>query len=159
MGKVIKYIFASLFLIFALMYLLMTAGVMPDTKVVAGDSLSSEVIASLREEGIILADEKIQYFYSEDLFSFENYGNLFTETRVVSYEMDAETNKRVIYSLPLAQVSDINLVKGESEFDDSIIEIFANNEHKFSLVVSREEDGDDNFYSSLVSQWKSLAKN
>lgn len=159
MGKVIKYIFASLFLFFALIYLLMSAGVMPDTKVVAGDSLPSEVVASLREEGIIQDGEKIQYYYSEDLFSFENYGNLFTETRVVSYETNEETGKRVIYSLPLAQVTDINFVKGESEFDDSIIEIFADNKHKFSLLVSREEDGDDKFYSSLVSRWKSVANN
>ena len=58
--------------------------------------LSNDTKQELVEAGIVADHETILYYYSEDLFSFVDFGNLFTEKRAVSYELDPDTNEQNI---------------------------------------------------------------
>ncbi len=158
MWKIAKFALTGLFLIGLFFKLSVLTGAVPDSKVVSGDELPSDAVAVLRDLGIISRNEEIHYYYSEDLFSFENYGNLFTDKRVVSYETDEDTGERAIYSATYDEVSDITLEKSSSTFENSLIEVNIDGEHDFYLVVSQEENGDEIFYKKLVERWKS-AKN
>lgn len=151
---ILKYLFAT-FLIFAIAIgALISAGQIPDSKAVSGGELPTGVIAEFHEIGIVPNDEKIHYFYSEDFFSFINYGNLFTDKTVIAYETDEISNERNIFSAKYNEITDIKFDKAPNSFDDSTIEIFVNGESSFSLFVSAEENGDDKFYQKLLKTWE-----
>ena len=154
MWKFIKFCFALIFLLAAALTLFKSMGEIPDIKAVRGSELSQDVISEMVETGIIGEDEQIRYFYSEDLLSFIDYGNLFTETRVVSYEIDEDTGEKYIYSATYGEITDIRFVETEGVLDDSVIEIHIDNQHNFSLVVSKEEDRDKQFYEEMLELWK-----
>ena len=157
MRTVLKILGTGVLLIVAVLFVfgwLLTTGYVPDSKVVSGDTLSASVIEDLRDEGIIDGDERIKYFYSEDLFSFVNYGNLYTDRHVISYEIDSDTNTRNIYSAKFADKSDLQFLESEEVFSDSIIDVYVNGEVEFSLVVSNEEGGDETFFNSLERFWQ-----
>jgi hypothetical protein len=156
--KIIKFFFFSFLLLIVGLTLFINFGAIPDVKVVSGNELQESVKEELVEIGVIGEKEEIKYFYSEDLFSFVDYGNLFTQDRVVSYELDLETNERRIYSASYNEISHIEFEKGEGALEDSIIDIYVDGEHRFSLVVSQEEGGDKVFHEALVKKWKSIAK-
>ena len=129
-------------------------GMIPSIQTVRGDEFKERSVNSLLKEGIIAPKEHIHFFYSEDLFSFTNYGNLFTDKRIISYESDEETGERAIYYAEYAEVSNIEFEAGEDVLEDSMIHVYVNGEHDFSLIVSNEEGGDKLFYDSLVRLWK-----
>ncbi len=157
MGKILKYGFTLIVLLGIALTVFISMGEIPDSKAVKGKDLPSGALESLREAGIVSKSEKIHYFYSEDLFSFVDYGNFFTDTRVVSYEVDGETNQRNVYSANFEEITNIQHNSSESFLDDSIIEIFVDEQHSFNLVVSTEGNGDQRFYKKLVETWKSHA--
>lgn len=154
MPGIIKVILAGIVFLIALFALHMAIGQVPDTKVVAGEKLSTSAKQSLIDADIVSSDETVHYFYSEDLFSFDNFGNLFTDTRVVSYELDYDTDERVIYSATYSEISDIEFNKSDSLLDDSTINIYVAGVYQFLLVVSPEAGGDQTFYDSLAQTWK-----
>jgi len=157
MRTVLKILGAGVLLLVVFLFVfgwLLTTGYVPDSKVVSGDTLSLSVIEDLRDEGIIEGDESIKYFYSEDLFSFVNYGNLYTDKRVISYEIDYDTNARKIYSAKFADISDLQFQESEEVLSDSMIDVYVNGEVEFSLVVSNEEGGDETFFNSLERFWQ-----
>ncbi len=128
-------------------------GMIPAVKATKGDELSTSTVNSLLKEGIIEPNENIHFFYSEDLFSFTNYGNLFTDKRIISYETDEDTDERTIFYAEYDEVSDIKFKASEEALEDSMIHIYVNGVHGFSLLVSNEDDGDKLFYKSLVKLW------
>jgi hypothetical protein len=156
--NIIKYFLLAIVLLVVGLAISINFSVIPDTKVVTGSELPNSVKEEMVENGIITEKEKIQYFYSEDLFSFIDYGNLFTQYRVVSYELDGETNERSIYSATYPEISQIEFKEGATQLDDSLIDVYVDGRHSFSLVVSREEDGDKVFYDALVEKWESIVK-
>ncbi len=131
----------------------MSMGEIPDSKAVTGEELPAEAISSLLESGIIREGEKIQYYYSEGLMSFVDFGNLFTNSRVISYEVDADTDKKNIYSAVYSKITDIQFTKSENIIEDSVIEIHVKNQPGFILFISPEEGRDQLFYQKLVETW------
>jgi hypothetical protein len=154
----VKYFVLAIILLIAGLTLFVNLSVIPDVKVVSGEELPKSVKEEMVEVGIIAETEDIKYFYSEDLFSFIDYGNLFTQDRVVSYELYGETKERRIYTATYNEISHIEFQKGESSLDDSVIEIYVGGKHRFNLIVSQEEGGDKIFYDALINKWKSVVK-
>lgn len=151
---ILKYLFAAFFIIVIALGTLVSTGQIPDSKAVSGDELPSGVISELYEIGIVPNDEKIHYFYSEDIFSFVNYGNLFTDKTVIAYETDEISNERNVFSAKYNEITGIKFDKAPNSLDDSTIEIFVNGESSFSLLVSAEENSDDKFYQKLLITWE-----
>ncbi len=146
-------IFAVIFGGLSTMGTFMTLGSIPDSKAVTGAQLSEGTKQKLIDAGIVGENETIKYFYSEDLFSFVNYGNLFTDKRVVSYEIDDGTNERAIYSAAYNEITNIEIEQSENFLDDSTIQVYENDEFSFMLVVSTEENGDEAFFNELNKTW------
>lgn len=160
MLKIVKGLYAGIFVlggicitILAVMVIFMATGQVPDSKAVTGNELSDSVQQKLVESGIVFENETIEYYYSEGLTSFVDYGNLFTDARVVSYELDPETNDRHIYSANYNDISEFKFEKSEDMLEDSVIEVYEAGEYSFALIVSNEEDGDDKFYNKLNEIW------
>ena len=145
---------ASLIVAFLLLLALYTAiGLTPDSRVAAGDELSDYAKQSLYDAGIVTNDDTIHYYYSEDIFRFDEYGNLFTDTHVISYEQDYYTDERITYKASYDEISDIEFEKTDSVLEDSYIKITVNAAYDFYLAVSSEEGGDQLFYDELVQTW------
>jgi len=153
MFKVLGILFAGILTPLLVFGLLTLRGQTPDIKAVTGSDLSSHAKQKLVEAGIVTESENIEYFYSEDLFSFVNFGNLFTNERVISYELDADTDEKNIYSATYGEISDIEFNKSESMLEDSTIDIYQDGSFSFMLVVSNEENGDEAFHNKLVQNW------
>jgi hypothetical protein len=155
MKKLFGLLVSLLFLFGISFSLLSTIGIIPDSKVVNGEDLNDTVIKDLRAEGILGSNELIHQFYSEDLFSFVDYGNFFTDKRVVSYEIDFESDKRVIYTSDYEYITDIKFVEAESAIDNAYVAIYQGTaEPLFYLAISAESDLDRGFYDELLEKWQ-----
>jgi len=155
MFKFIKSLFFFMLLLGAVNNFLIFIGQIPDEKAVTGDELPDSAKLALIESGIISEDEKIEYYYSEGILSFVDYGNLFTDIRVISYEVDQESDSRYVYYAHYGDISDIKFNKSDSLLDDSVIEVYENGDLSFFLVVSNKGNLDEAFYKKLVQVWKS----
>lgn len=153
MLKILKICFTLVILLSIVFTVLTLFGKIPDIEAVTGEKLPSEAVTSLLESGIIKEGEKIQYYYSEDLFSFVDNGDLFTNSRVIAFETNPDTNDRKIYSAVYSEISDIKFIKSESTLEFSEIEIHVKNRPTFRLYVSTEEGGDQLFYKKLIEIW------
>jgi len=140
---------------FTMVEVLAFFGKVPDTKAVTGSELSDSAKGDLVQSGIITNAEKIYYFYSEDFVSFIDYGNLFTDQRVISYELDQDSDERTLYSANYAEISDIQFHQSQDLLEDSTIEIFVDEELAFMLYVSTERRRDQAFFSKLIKVWES----
>jgi len=158
MLKVLKFLGLGLIVLLAAFTMFMMTGQIPDSKAVTGAKLPGSAISDLREAGIVSENEEIIYFYSEDLFSFVDYGNLYTNERVISYELDEDTGERNIYTAKYDIITDIKMTESTSLIEDSVVEIYVNGELEFSLLVSAESNGDDRFYKKLLEKWKAKNK-
>jgi hypothetical protein len=154
MWKLIKLIFTIVLLLIAAGIFFAEIGTIPDSKAVVGSDLPEKALRALKESGIVGENEEIEYYYSEDLFSFSDYGNLFTNSRVISYELDNETNERNVYSALYSEISDLKIIRPEDILDDAVIQVYIKGEHAFDLVVSTEDGGHEKFFNGLVQKWK-----
>ncbi len=153
MFKILKSFFGGLLLLGIAFTVFIATGQIPHSKAVTGMELAQSAQKKLVESGIVLESEKIEYYYSEGLTSFVDYGNLFTDMRVISYELDPETNERKIYSANYNEISEFLFERAESVLEDSVIQVYESGEFSFALLVSDEEGGDEKFYRKLVETW------
>lgn len=158
MFKIIKILFAGMLLIGSVFAVFIATGSVPDTKAVTGSELPDSAQQKLVESGIVFENEVIEYYYSEGLTSFVDYGNLFTDTRVISYELDPDTNERNIYSATYGEISGITFDKSDSMLEDSVIEVYESGEYSFLLYVSSEDGRDVKFYQKLTEIWNATVE-
>lgn len=154
MKRILVFLFAGIVSVGVLGVVFTFTGHMPDTKAVIGEKLPTAAKVKLIESGLVGEGESIEYFYSEAMLSFVEFGNFFTDTRVVSYELDEETNERVIYSATYDEISDLEFEKSTDILEDSLIYVYQDGVWSFALVVSNEADGDVAFYNKLAQMWK-----
>ena len=127
-------------------------GVIPATKAQRGSELPDRDIKWLRENGVILDGEEVQWFYSAALFSISDDGNLFTENAVISYlELEDEL---VVYAANFAEIEDIDVAWAEHLLEDTILTISTQEGEGFELWVSSEEELDKAFYADLMDRWR-----
>ena len=128
------------------------SGRVPDTVALPKSKIHSNTLKTLRELGIIEVQEEVQYFYSEGFLSIEEAGNLFTDTRVISYLKDDDGLQ--IYAATFPEIATVDFVASESWLDDSTITITTHEGDWFVLFVSSEAHGDDLFYQRLLELWE-----
>ncbi len=125
---------------------------MPETGVISGDALSDSDRQILLDEGYLLDNEKVLSFYSSGLWSIREDGNLLTDERVVSYEVQG--GEKYFAAVPYTEIADIEVTFSQSWFEDTQIVVTTNDGEDIYLIVSPEEGGDRAFVGLLRAQWK-----
>lgn len=144
------------FLIGVLMLLggLIAAGVVPDSKVVAGDELNSSVKISFINHKIVNENDDILYFYSTDMFSFVSEGQLLTQDGLTSYNLN-EDGILQIWKMKYNEIDSIQLIQSGSFAQDSIYKIYGNSEADYDWIeiwLSAENNADKTFVNIIESE-------
>ena len=120
-------------------------GTVPNSEVVPGRELSSDVKAELVNYQILDPAEEVLYFYSGALFSFTEDGQLLTNNRLVSYMKD-DMDRLKTWKLDYDEID-----RFESLGDD-LYRVYGNSraEHEFvDILLSSENGGDKTFLNEL----------
>lgn len=142
---------ASLLLLLGISSIVLpTFGILPSTMVEAGANLHSKVKETLRQNDILMKDEKIDFFYSEGLFSILEGGNILTNQRIISYQTLGE--ELSIYALNLEDVTEYALIDKGDFLNDTVIEVYSKDENSVTLFLSTENDGDEQFIEALSNR-------
>ncbi|MEM7167704.1 MAG: hypothetical protein AAF581_19795 [Planctomycetota bacterium] len=143
-------------LILAVYGILMTLGVFPDSKAVPGSRVEARLRPFLATHGLLDPDEHIVYYYSDAVFSYEEDGNYFTDKRAVSYWTDEDE-----FCVEAAMFDEIIGIYGdmsEGLLENAMITIERKGGGEFTLWVSGEAGGDDEFLRLLKQRWRAATK-
>jgi len=133
----------------AVFIVLMSLGVVPSSRVLAGSEISEANISTLKEEGILLPDEKVAYFYSQGLTSILEGGNILTNKRVITYFTD-EQDQITNYPMQIEDVVSVALEESGSSLSDSVYLVKSNSPNRWiRLHLSVEQKGDEKFVAEL----------
>ena len=125
-----------------------SVGLIPSTRVVQGSLLWPHHREYLENSGIIEADERILYFYSEGLFSIKDDGNLLTDRGVISYWRDEESNEFYIEKATFSEIAQIAPEYGNF-VESTSVTITRHDESEFVLLLSAEDRRDRLFLREL----------
>ena len=132
--------------------LLVETGLVPDSAIVPGERLPGRVVQKLRDEQLLEADEAIEYFYSPGLISFLHSGSFFTNQRVVLY--DIEEGESTYWAATYVEITSIMpRFSDDSSSEDTTVQIHADGQEPFTLVLSDEDDLDHEFVDVLFDRW------
>lgn len=126
-------------------------GALPDTAAVPRSEMRASTLEFLRAEELVEPDEVVLFFYSDGFLGLSEDGNYFTNRRVVSY-WEEEDELRV-ESAGYHAISDLSLKSDDSLFGNSTIRVTRLDGSWFQLLVSNEDDRDDEFFELLELTW------
>lgn len=121
----------------------------PETFVVSGRQMTKAHSRIIRELDLLEDSERIQYFYSDALTNIRKGMYFVTDRKLVLYNANWEEPKLVA---PFAAVTDTQLERNESFFEDSYITIRLDNGEVWMFPVSSERGNDKAFYEYLISR-------
>ena len=136
--------------------IIISFGLIPSSSVVAGRDLSKWQVEIIREFSRLHQNERIIYYYSNALFSYEDDGNIVTDNRVVSYYID-EMEVRYISSADFREISDLHVLSG-TFFEPTLIVACLDNGEFVALYASTEEHKDLKFVDAIKSRLRHEAK-
>jgi hypothetical protein len=139
--------FAALVLGSSLTAFLVMATFGPPTRALRAGEVPPSYHEALVEAGVLEPDEEIQFFYSAGLFSILDDGNLFTDTRVVSYE--SAGGELYVASASFPEILDLQVAYSKGFLDDTVLTITTMRGEEFFLIVSAEDGRDREFVSAL----------
>ncbi|NOY41350.1 MAG: hypothetical protein GXP26_05880 [Planctomycetes bacterium] len=125
-----------------------SVGLIPSTQVIPGSLLWPHQREYLENSGIVEADEKIIYFYSEGFLSIKDDGNLLTDHGVISYWWDEESNEFYIEKAVFSDISKI-IPKYGNFIESTLVTITRHDESEFDLLLSTEDHRDRLFLRKL----------
>lgn len=115
-------------------------GSMPDSKVVRGSELKPATVKAIAKLAPLRPGEKIEYFYSQGVWSFEEDGNMITNERIVSYY----TEEGVFWldEVDFEEIESIEPEYSDTWLEDTFVWINRTNADGFYIVLSIEEEID-----------------
>lgn len=129
--------------------LLYVSGVIPSNKVELGSEIKARDVATLVKSGVISADDKVEYYYFDGLFSILEGGSLLTRDKVISYWRDKETGLK-IFILPVKNITEVTLEESGDDWSDSVYKVSTNSpELWLRLYLTIEKKGDRKFIEAL----------
>lgn len=141
----------ALILFVAITWVLMGAmGIVPTTEVLTGPQFHDKNKETLRQEAILLKNERVDFFYSAGFLSILEDGNILTEKRIISYETIDDNLD--IYSHNLEDVAEYIIVKKGDLLNDTIVEVYDKKGNSFQLLLSTENNGDEKFIEALADR-------
>ena len=141
------------FLLVFLFEVAIAFGTIPDAKVVRGSALNPDTKIDLINNGILRAEEEVLYFYTTEMFSFTNEGQLLTNNEVISY-LKNEEGIIEVWRMGLDEIDRVEQVQLGDQLQDSVYKIYGNSNAEFEWIeiwLSAEEDGDEKFIDHLSS--------
>jgi uncharacterized membrane protein YhaH (DUF805 family) len=142
---------ASIFSILLFLGALIITGVIPDTKVVEGSKLNSSTKVELINHRILREEDKIIYFYSTEIFSFTNEGQLITENAVISYQKNEEGIINT-WEMNFNEIDRVEQVQEGHILEDSVYKIYGNSKAEYDWIeiwLSSEDNGDKKFVNYI----------
>ena len=144
---------AGLFIVVAFIYgFLIETGKAPRPEVLTGNQLKHETKETLRQKGILLKNERIDFFFSSGFLSILEEGNILTDKRVISYE--TIEGELIVYALSLDEVTKYEVVEKGDLFNNTVINVFSGEENWITLWLSADNNGDENFIEALSKRLK-----
>lgn len=137
-------------LVFVLLVIgmLITGGILPETRVVKGSELSTRFTSTLIDEGIVRPDEEIKYFFSGGAFSILERGSILTNKRVISYTQ--EDGELQVNEVAFQDIQDIELIEEGNSFTWSLYQVHSYDEDESILLfLSAEGGGDIEFVDAI----------
>ncbi|MGI0117543.1 DUF3857 domain-containing transglutaminase family protein [Zooshikella sp. RANM57] len=126
---------------------------MPSSEVIAGDQLWKKDLKFMHRNGLLRTDEKLLYFYSDGLFSFQEDGNAVTNKRVLSYWRDDLTQQLNVETAGFNEIINID-VDRQLLKDNTIITVTRTDGSQFILFVSQKGRKDHFFTQKLLTLWQ-----
>lgn len=127
--------------------ILSTANIIPSASVIPGQKLSTSNRTFLTDNGIISADETVEYFYSEGFFSIKKGGSILTDKRTICYwQEDGEVR---FVGMIFDEITNIELIEEGDPLSDSVVKVINKEGSGCLLVLSTENQGHVKFINSL----------
>lgn len=130
-------------------------GYLPSANTLEGEAIPKRHYKKLKKANIILAEEKIHFFYSSGLFSILEDGNLYTDKRVVSYQTIEDELE--VYQAYYDEIKNLQFMKSDEFWGSSEIKVTKKDDSWFILIVDNEYARDEKFFEQLHKLW--LSKN
>lgn len=128
---------------------LMTAGVVPSDRVLAGADIPGDQMQVLLEEGIVSKDEVIELFYSEGLISVREGGSVLTDERVIAYEEDYD-DEVAIYSIRVRDINSIEMIQEGDTLNFQVYEVASADQEDWLELWLPHEHGDADRFAAAV---------
>ncbi len=112
---------------------------------------------TLVEEGLVLPEENIRFFYSTGLFSILEEGNILTDERAISYE--SHQKNFYVASAHYSEIWNYNVEFSNGILADTSITVFTGDDEEFILYASPEGGGDREFVDFLQARLEKYGQN
>ena len=123
----------------------------PTTQAIPGASMWKHNVEFLRNAGLLEDGEEVLHFYSQGLLSMQEDGNLLTDSKVVSYWLDEETEEFLVETASYDNIAAIETDYADSFSELTVITVQRTDGSDFILLVSAEENKDTQFVDTLES--------
>ena len=128
--------------------LLTMTSLMPSPEILTGAEMASKDIAALTEAGILYPNERIEYFFSEGVFSIMEGGSILTDNRVIAYGQEA--GEIYTYAMAFQEIGSIVQLQEGSFSDYAIYEVLYHDlETGLQLYLPHEGGGDKKFVAAV----------
>jgi hypothetical protein len=119
-------------------------GDVPSHRVLSQDQVTVKQKEILIAEGIIHADEVVEYLHSEGILSIREGGSVLTNQRVIAYERD-ENDYIDVWFINFDEIDSVELVQQGDALNYSIYRVNerGSNDESWLTLVLPHEPGDD----------------
>lgn len=122
----------------------------PDTAIIHGPQVPQRFMTTIRETGVLEADEEVLFFYSDAFMDITRGFYLLTDRKVVLYSTDwAEP----AILLAFDEIAELDVEYNKSFFEDSMIYLELTDGSFVSLPASSDYDRDELFFEALEQKW------
>ena len=127
-----------------------TLNLVPHVAVVEGSRVPPWHVEWMLEQGMLIEDETVVYFYGGGLLSFRIDGNIITDQAVVTYwQEEAET---YFDYANYEEITSVDVSYGSSLFEDTTIRVIRSDGAELLLWASTDEGRDHEFVAALEAR-------
>lgn len=124
-----------------------------DTKIMYFAEMRKPHVKTVSDLCPLEPGETIEMFYSTDVLSPTTDGNFITDRAIYTYSR-AKDLPLNLERIPYQEVRQIDLVRGKSWIDDSVLTVVTKDDVEAVLLLSIEQDRDLEFVSRIRSRVK-----
>jgi hypothetical protein len=122
----------------------------PETSVYTGNQVPARFVSTMKDVGALDDDESILYFYSDAMTDIRNGFYFVSDKRVVVYSN--QTGGTPLTAVPFDEITEVDIVRDESFFEDSVITLELECGLPVSFPVSSDAGGDQRFFDAIQSR-------
>ncbi len=121
----------------------------PDTYIYAGNEVPATYLQTARALGVLDHDEKVQWFYSDDVLGIEDGFYFVSDRRVVVYRAGSTPPQAIA---AFDQIAEVDLMRDTSFFADSTITLTLHDGDVIAFPLSSEKDRDVKFFELIIAR-------